>query len=133
MREGLGEVDFRASGEVRDLDLLGLFVVELPDAAEVVVAVRADGSVDVIVVRAAGIVVDDGLVVEVADVDGTVRADANLDGAPPHVLAADEFGFFAAGELVALVRAALLGESLVVDDVDRGFGGEVVAVVFSGP
>ena len=72
----------------------GFFVLDAPDAAEVVVAVGADGGVGGAVVGAAGVVVDDGLVVEIEEVEGTVRADAGFDGAEPEVAAADEFGFF---------------------------------------
>ena len=60
------------TGEVGNSYFFGLLVIDLPDAAEVVVAVRADGGIDPVVVGAAGVVVDDGLVVKIGEVHGAV-------------------------------------------------------------
>ncbi len=83
-------------GEIGDGKLFGIAMVDAPDAAEVVVAIGTHGGVDLVVVGAAGVVVDDGLIVEVADVERAIGADADFDRAPPHVLAADEFRLLAA-------------------------------------
>ena len=56
-------------------------MLHLPDAAVVVVAVGADGGVGGAVGGAAGVVVDDGLIAEIDDVERTIGTDAILDGA----------------------------------------------------
>src|SRR5882757_4622216 len=91
-------------------------------------ASSADGGVDVVVIGAAGVVVDDGLVVEIEDVERAVGADAGFNGAEPHVLAANELRLLAARLLVPRVAAALRVEETLVDEIDRGLGAEVTAV-----
>ena len=83
--------------------------------------------------RAAGVVVDDGLVVEVHDVKRAVWADAVFDGAEPQVVAADELGFFAAFFFGRLVSYALGSDELMVDDVDGGLAAEVTVVPLLRP
>ena len=126
----LGGTRFR---QIRHRDLLRVLVVDAPDAAKVVVAVGTYGGVDFVVVGAACVVVDDGLVVKIADKDRAVRAHADLDGPPPHVFAADELRLLAPRQFRGGVAAAFGREPLVGDDVDRRLGGEVVAVVFRRP
>ena len=133
MSEGRSELGGIGFGEVGDFQLLRLFVLDAPDTAEIVVAVGADRGVDFVMVGAAGVVVDDGLVVKIADIHRTIGTGADLDRTPPLVRAADEFRFLPAGQLVGLIAGGLGRQALMVDQVDGGFGGEVVAVVFGRP
>ncbi len=77
--------------EAWDFEFCGLFVLHSPDAAEVMVAVRTDGSIGGSVLRPTGVVVNDGLVVEVDHVEGAIGADSGFDRTEPEVLAADKF------------------------------------------
>ena len=104
--------------EGRHVELRRLLVLHAPDAAEVVVAVGADGGVDRVVLRPARVVVDHGLVVEIDDVERAVGTDARLDGPEPHVAAAHELGLLATGFLRGRVAHALRLHELVMHDVD---------------
>ena len=97
------------------------------------VAVGADGGVGGAVGGAAGVVVNDGLIAEIDDVERTIGADAILDGAEPEVLAADELGLLAAGLALRFVGDAIGLDHEVADDVQRGLGGEVAVVPLRGP
>ncbi|CAB4583847.1 unannotated protein [freshwater metagenome] len=110
-----------------------LLVLHFPHAAKVVVTIRTHGGIRGAVDRAAGVVVNDGLIVEVDDIQCAVGANAVFDRAEPQVLAAHELGFLATGLFVSLVADSLLLDELVMHDVERGFGGEVAVVPLRGP
>src|SRR5678810_532455 len=91
------------------------------------IAIGADSGVDAIVIGSARVVMNDRLVVEIADKHGAVRADPDFDWAPPHVFRADEFRLFAAGHLGGLVTRTVRGQPRVMDHIDGRFGGEAVS------
>ena len=103
---------------------LGLLVLDAPDAGEVMVAVGTRGGVAGSVGRAAGVVVDGDLVVEIDQVDGPVGTDPAVNGAEPVVGAREELGLLAAVFLAALVGRALRVEELVVEELARGLAHE---------
>ena len=111
----------------------GVLVLHAPDAGKVVVAIGPDGGVGRAVQRAAGVVVNDGLVVEIDDVERAVRADAVFNGAEPQIGAANKFLFFAALFFFDAVADAIAADELVVDDVERGLAGEVAVIPFFRP
>ena len=114
-------------------DLFRLLVLHLPDAAVVVVAVGADGSVGWAVGGAAGVIVNDGLIAEIDDIQRAIGTDADFDGAEPETLAADELGLLAARLAVGFERDAGGLDHEVADDVQRGLGGEVAVVPLRRP
>src|SRR6185369_10865769 len=71
---------------------------------------------------ATGIVMDHGLIVEVADIKCAIGADARFDWPEPHVAAADEFGLTCFLSEVAVVPFCRPGAA-VVDGATSG-GGE---------
>ncbi len=97
------------------------------------IAIRADGGVGRAVQRPARVVVDDGLVVEVHDVERAVRPDARLDRAEPEVRAAHELGLLAPRFLVGRVADAVRLHELLMDDVERRLAGEVGVAPLVGP
>ena len=119
--------------EFRDRERLRLVVLHAPDAAEVVVAVRPHRRAGRAVLRAARVVVDHGLVVEIDDVKGAVGTDARLDRTPPVIFPLHELRLLAAFFLRRVEGHAVLRHELVVDDVDRRLGGEIAAVPFFRP
>jgi hypothetical protein len=111
----------------------GVLVLHAPDAGKVVIAIGPDGGVGRAVQRAAGVVVNDGLVVEIDDVERAVGADAVFDGAEPQIGAANKFRFFAAFFFFDAVAHTIAADELVVDDVERGLAGEVAVIPFFRP
>jgi hypothetical protein len=73
------------------------------------------------------------LVVEVDHVERAVGADAGLDRPEPEVGAADKLGLLAALFLGDVVAYAVATDELVMDDIERGFAGEVAVVPRRGP
>ena len=131
--ERVGEGGVVGFGELGDGVAFPFAVHDAPDACEVVVAVWANGGVDAVVIGAACIVVDGGLVIEIDDVKGAIGTDADFDGSEPEVFGGDEFCFFATWFFCGGVAESVWGEEGVVDDVDGGFGDEVAVVPFGGP
>ena len=119
--------------EFRDRERFRLVVLHAPDAAEVVVAIRPHRRAGRAVLRAARVVVNHGLVVEIDDVKRAVGTDARLDRTPPVIFPLHELGFLAAFFLLRVERHAVGCRELVVHDVDRRLGGEVAAVPFFRP
>ncbi len=105
-----------------------LLVLHAPDAGEVMIAIRAHRGVGGAVDRAAGVVVDHRLVVEIDHVERAVGSDARLDRAEPQVAAAHELRLLAARLAAHVVAHAVAPHELVVDDVEGRFAGEVAVV-----
>ena len=138
VRVGTGLDRAHERGEVGAIELrhgerLGLLMLHFPDAGEIVVAVGANRGVGRTVLRPAGVVVNDRLVVEIDDVECAVGADAGFDRAEPEVRAAHELGFLAARFARGVVAHTGRLHELVVDDVERGLAGEVAVVPLRGP
>ena len=97
------------------------------------VAVRTNGGVCGAVGWAAGVIVNDGLIAEIDDVERSVRTRADLDGAEPKVAAADELRFLATGFLGGRVGDAVGLHMELADDVEGRLGGEVGIVPLVRP
>src|SRR5260221_8732981 len=97
------------------------------------VTVGADGGVVRAVFWTSRVIVDDGLVAEVHDVERAVRTDAHFDGTEPDVFSADEFGRLAPGFAMRGVGNTVGIYKLVVDEVHGRLRAEVGVVPFRGP
>ena len=115
------------------VELRRLLVLHAPDAAEVVVAIGPHRGVGGAVLRPARVVVDDGLVVEVDDVERAVGTDARFDRAEPHVAAAHELGLLAALLFFGRVADTVGLHELVMHDVERRLAGEVAVAPLLRP
>ena len=105
-------------------------MIDPPDPAEIMVAVWTHRGVGPVVHRPPGIIVNDGLVVEIADIKSAIGSNASFDRAEPHVAAPNEFRF---ARFVRAVANAVGFDDFMMDDVDGGFGSEVAVVPFRRP
>ncbi len=120
-------------GEFGDCVSFSFAVHDAPDAGKVMVTVGADRGIDAVVVGAASVVVDGGLVVKINDIECAIWSHAHLDGTEPQVFRGDELGFLATGFFGGGVAESVGREEGVVDDVDGGFGDKVAVVPLCGP
>ena len=97
------------------------------------IPIRPHGSICGAVNRATGIIVNDGLIAEIDNVERTVRTCAHLNGTKPEILAANELCFFPAGFLSRCVSHARRLEIEMTDDVDGGLGREIAVVPLGWP
>ena len=116
--------------QIRHRHLLRLLVIHAPDAAKVMIAIRTQRGVRRAVNGAARVVVDDGLIVEIHDVERAIRPDARVDGTEPFVASADELRF---ARLVRLEGDAVRLDDLMMDDVDGRLRGEVAVIPLLRP
>src|SRR3984957_802864 len=134
MSERFDKFDRIGLVQIRDVELFGVVVLDAPDAAEVMVAIGAEGFVALrVVARAARVVVDDGLVIEIEDVERAVGTDTLVDGTEPEVAAGDEFFFEAVGIFTGDIGDAFGREKILVDDVDGRLGNVIGVIVFVRP
>ena len=103
-------------------------MLNLPDASEVMVTIRANRSIRRTVERAAGIVVDGRLIVEIDHIQRPVGANPCLDGAEPQVSASHKLSFLPALLLRGGVGDPIRLHEIVADYVDRRLCDEVAAV-----
>ena len=97
------------------------------------VAIRTNGGVGGTVLGPAGVVVHDRLIVKIDEVECAIGTDAGFDGAEPEVGTADELGFLASFFLGYSVTYTVGFDKFVMDDVERGLGGEVTIIPLGGP
>ena len=114
------------------VELRRLLVLHAPDAAEVMIAIGADGGVRRTVQRPARVVVDDGLVVEVDDVERAVRARraSRSAGTRDRLLRMNSVCSRPVSFCVRVAHALGLHE-LLMHDVQRRLGGEVARTAIS--
>ena len=108
-------------------------MLHAPDARKVVVAIGPEGRISFAVNGAAGVVVDDRLVIEIDDVQGAIGPDAILDRAKPEIGAADKLGFLAPLFFGHGITDALGSDELMMDDVERGLRREVTVIPWGWP
>ena len=130
MLQRFQEIGGSCSREIWNVQEFALLVVHTPDAAEIMIAIRTNGSIRRAVLGAACVVVDDRLIVEVADVERAIGPDPSLDRAKPHITPGDEFRL---AHFVRAVAHALRFDHLMVYQVDGRLRGEIAVVPLLRP
>src|SRR5687767_7573202 len=93
MLECLDQIFRRSLGKVRYLELFRLLVLHTPDAAEMMIAVGTNGSIVWPVLWTARVVVNHCLIIEIQNIERTVRTNAMMNRTEPQITAGDEFRF----------------------------------------
>ena len=88
-----GPIFMVSAGQIGFVESFGFLVLDAPDAAKVMIAIRTNGRVVRAVFGPARVVVDGGLVVEIDHVKSAIGTDARVNRAEPKIAAGDKFGF----------------------------------------
>ena len=133
MRQRLQHLTRLALDQIRYGQLFRLLVLDFPDAAEIMVAVRTNRRVDPVVVRTTGVVVNDRLIVKIRQIHAPVRTDTDLNRPPPHVLTANEFRFFTPRQFARRITRPGRRQTRMVHHIDRRLRREIITIVFRRP
>src|SRR3954453_22786317 len=130
MLKRFDELGWACPGQIGDFQFFALLVIDTPNAAEIMIAIRPDGSIGRTMAGSARVVMHNCLVVKIADVKRAVGTNARLDRPEPHVSAANELRLTS---LVGDVTDAVGLDDLMVNYIDGGFCREIAVVPIGRP
>src|SRR3954465_14105692 len=117
-------------GQIGNLQFLAFLVVDPPNAAEIMIAIRTNGSVSRPMARSTRVVMNHGLVIKIADVKRAIRPDACLNRTEPHISPRDELRLtYFVGDVADAIRL----HDFVMDQINGGLSRKVAVVPIRRP